>query len=148
MTRGTVLAGLAAAVVALPLLGATSSQATDQSTTSVSYPAYHRVQRGETLWSIARDFLAKAQDKRVTKVMTKHEVQQIEILNKDKVKDPDKIYAGERLLLAPAWWDVPDGVEGWGGGFSGCTDPPIPHRGRAPFDDVTARVRPVDATIY
>jgi hypothetical protein len=118
----------------------------------VTYPAYATVRHGNTLWSIARDFLGRAQDGRVTPVMTKHEVQQIEVLNRDRIKDADRIYAGERLLLAPSSSDLPDGRDGWRLASARCRQSPFPTNTSTPGRDWTFRIRvpdpPVEARRY
>jgi hypothetical protein len=107
----------------------------------VSYPAYHRVQHGESMWSIAHDFLVRATGNEPTNLVTSHEVRQMRRLNRDKLRGSDRIYAGERLRLAPSTWDVPDGKDGWGTGFTWCTNEDRTIDGYAPYPRVTLDIQ-------
>jgi hypothetical protein len=114
----------------------------------VKYPAYHRVQQDESMWSIARAFLVRVMGHEPTNLVTSNEVRQMRRLNRDTLHGSDQIYSGQRLLLAPTSWDVPDGKVGWGTGFTWCTNEDRTIDGSAPAPGLTLRVRlvhpPVD----
>jgi hypothetical protein len=59
--------------------------------------------------SLTRGFLERATGHEPSNLVTSNEVRQMRRLNKDKLHGSDRIYAGERLSLAPTYWDVPDG---------------------------------------
>ena len=107
----------------------------------VKYPAYHRVQQGESMWAIAHDFLVRATGHEPLNLVTSHEVQQMRRLNRDTLHSSDRIYAGQRLLLAPTNWDVPDGKDGWGTGFTSCANERPDMRARAPHAGLTLHTR-------
>ena len=115
---------------------------------AVKYPAYHRVQQGESMWSIAHDFLVRATGKEPTDRVTNNEVRQMRRLNRDTLHGSDQIHAGQRLALAPSTWDVPDGEDGWGTGFTWCTNDTLPAHSSAPHRGLTLHVKllqpPVD----
>lgn len=116
---------------------------------AVNYPAYDGVQQGESMWSIARDFLVRAAGHEPSDLVTSNEVRQMRRLNRDMLHGSDRIYPGERLLLAPSIWDVPDGEDGWGTGFTWCTNDRLPAHPSAPHKGLKLHVRllkpPVDA---
>lgn len=144
---GIRLRGSAVVAVALVALVAPAPVASADGR-PVTYPAYHRVQHGESMWSIAHDFLVRASGKEPTNLTTSHEVEQMRRLNRDKLRGSDQIYAGERLLLAPTIWDVPDGKDGWGTGFTWCTNEARSIDGSSPYPGLTLHLRllkpPVD----
>lgn len=115
---------------------------------TVRYPAYHRVQQGESMWSIARDFLLRATGHEPRNDVVSSEVRQMRRLNRDELGGSDRIYPGQRLLLAPTTWDVPDGKDGWGTGFTWCTNDRLPAHASAPHHGLKLHVRllkpPVD----
>ena len=139
--RSTIVVALAVALV-------TPVPAAYADGEAVKYPAYHRVQQRESMWSIAHDFLVRAAGHEPSDLVTSNEVRQMRRLNRDKLHGSDRIYAGERLLLAPSIWDVPDGKDGWGAGFTWCTNDRLPVRTSAPRKGLTLHVRllkpPVD----
>jgi hypothetical protein len=141
------------------VLGATALPvgAAPRAAGGIEYPAYHRVQPGETFRSIAEDFI-HAFNRQVhvddassaprTERQVRNEVRQIKILNRDKLsRHPGVLWAGERLLLAPSYWDVPDGRRGWGTGYSWCANERAVGRNRAPFAGLELSVRLRDAPI-
>ena len=109
--------------------------------TAVKYPAYHRVQQGESMWSIAHDFLVRATGHEPADKVTNNEVRQMRRLNRDTLHGSDQIYPGQRLALAPSSWDVPDGKDGWGTGFTWCTNDTLPAHPSAPHRGLTLHVR-------
>ena len=114
------------------------------------FPAHHTVQSGESLWSIARDFLNLQHgdcDYRgvTTDRAVSNEVTQIKKLNHDELDGQHgQVAPGQRLLLAPSYWDVPDGKPGWGTGFTYCTNERPPSHNRAPYDGFSLSVHLAD----
>jgi hypothetical protein len=119
----------------------------------VEFPAYHTVRSGETLSGIAYEFLHDAyadfpdtSDNPPTDRQVANEVRQIRVLNRDELAAQDGfIRPGDRLLLAPSYWDVPDGRRGWSTGFSWCENAKPDGRNRAPFAGLELTVRLRDA---
>lgn len=135
-----------AVVVALAVLAPASASYSDDQ--AMTYPAHHRVQQGESMWTIARDFLERATGAAPTNLVVSHEVRQMRRLNRDSLHGSDQIRPGERLLLAPTTWDVPDGKDGWGTGFTSCSDSTLSAHQSPPPRALDFRVRllnpPVD----
>ena len=142
MRRLSVVATLVTAVLVVP---ATASYSDGD---PVKYPAYHRVQQGESMWTIARDFLERATGHVPDDPVVNNEVRQMRRLNRDTLHGSDQVYPGQRLLLAPSNWDVPDGKDGWGTGFTSCTNKSLPTRQPSQPGGLDFRVRllhpPVD----
>jgi hypothetical protein len=101
------------------------------------------------MWSIARDFLVRVNGRTPDDFVVDNEVRQMRRLNRDTLHGSDRIYPGQKLLLAPLSWDVPDGKDGWGTGFTSCQNEGLPPDRPAPGHGLDLRVRllhpPVDA---
>lgn len=150
--RRSAAAALAAIAAVAPLLVTVPAQA--RPARALRFPAHHTVQDGEWLWQISRDFLTRFYaefDYRVPAPSERaigNEVRQIRRLNRDALRGQgDTVYPGQRLLLARTAFDVPDGKDGWGTGFTVCTGDAVPRHSRTPYDDLSVSIRLVDAPV-
>src|SRR4051812_21773343 len=115
---------IAVAVLAATLTPATFVGAAPRE--KCHFPAQHTARSGESLWTIADDFLDRVHQECDTRSeptdrAVDNEVSQIRKLNRDELAGQHgQIYAGQRLLLANSIWEVPDGKPGWGTGYTAC----------------------------
>lgn len=117
------------------------------------FPVHHTVQSGESLWRVSQDFLKRFHDQcaagdEPSNRAIDDEVAQVRRLNRDELRGQHgQVYPGQRLLLAPSVWDVPDGKPGWGSGFTYCTNELPPRHNRAPFDGMSLSVHLMDGPL-